>query len=977
MAKLSSDKLIATVEAGDNLWDISQWLKVAHNININYQQIAAINDLPNPNLIYPGQQLKLKANTSTTTKTSSSDMVTILQFGPQASVENSYFASWSWDRESDTESYKVVWEIWTENKMWLTKVDYDTNYKYSTYDIPSEAKKVRFRVKPIAKTVKSGSTETAKFSSKYTSWKEAAIARPPKTPNSPTVTLDELKLTMTVNNVDPTASIVQFEVVKDNASKVGLDESGKVAVKFESASLTCNVVAGGTYKVRCRTIREDIASDWSSYSSDAETPPSSPGKLTKCEAASETIIHIEWPSVSNAKTYDVEYTTEKTSFDTSSNTTVISDLKVTSWDLTGIDSGQEYFFRVRASNDVGDSAWSEISSTVIGTGPAAPTTWSSTTTAIIGDPLSLYWVHNSRDGSSQTYAILELYFTGDIDVTSSLAASLIDPVFGTISDYSADSANKKITYNIKNSTNEEEKDKTSACSVNTSLFKAGVGVTWQVKTAGVTNICGEFSTSRIINIYDRPSLALTAINSEGFALGIPTYHKVNYTVDPPVRTDEILDDVTHGGPVIDVFTDTGEQVYLGTDSIGDDVYYCVVEHDSISSFPIRISAIAGPKEQAPIGYYLTVTANHSYETVDATGNSKVVNQGEYIYSQYFDISEDLQVELSAGDLNLENGVNYKIECSVSMDSGLTAENHVSFDVDWLDVTFTPNAEIGINKDSLTTFIRPYCAAYGIINYKVSERSGTYAITDEVINGVYGSPVSGIFTSTGEQVYYGTSATGESVYYCRVQNETFSTDVLLSVYRREFDGRFIELATNLDGAINTTIVDPHPALDYARYRIVSISKLTGSVGYYDTPGYPVQEKAIVIQWDEKWSNFDTFGESPDQPPWAGSLLKLPGNVDISDKHTPDVSLIEYIGRRNPVSYYGTQRGETSTWSLAIDKNDRETLYALRRLAIWPGDVYVREPSGSGYWATITVSFSQKHCEVTIPVNIEVTRVEGGA
>ena len=40
---------------------------------------------------------------------------------------------------------------------------------------------------------------------------------------------------------------------------------------------------------------------------------------------------------------------------------------------------------------------------------------------------------------------------------------------------------------------------------------------------------------------------------------------------------------------------------------------------------------------------------------------------------------------------------------------------------------------------------------------------------------------------------------------------------------------------------------------------------------------------------------------------------------------------------------------------VDKNDKETLYALRRLAKWMGDVYVREPSGSGYWANVTVSF----------------------
>ena len=42
----------------------------------------------------------------------------------------------------------------------------------------------------------------------------------------------------------------------------------------------------------------------------------------------------------------------------------------------------------------------------------------------------------------------------------------------------------------------------------------------------------------------------------------------------------------------------------------------------------------------------------------------------------------------------------------------------------------------------------------------------------------------------------------------------------------------------------------------------------------------------------------------------------------------------------------------------------------------GDVYVREPSGSGYWANINVSFSQTHCELIIPVKLEINRVVGG-
>ena len=91
---------------------------------------------------------------------------------------------------------------------------------------------------------------------------------------------------------------------------------------------------------------------------------------------------------------------------------------------------------------------------------------------------------------------------------------------------------------------------------------------------------------------------------------------------------------------------------------------------------------------------------------------------------------------------------------------------------------------------------------------------------------------------------------------------------------------------------------------------------------------------------------------------------------------EYSLVSYAGRRYPVSYYGTHIDETSKWSTEIPKNDKETLYALRRLSIYTGDAYVREPSGLGYWARVNVTFSQKHCELTIPVEIDITRVEGG-
>ena len=109
-----------------------------------------------------------------------------------------------------------------------------------------------------------------------------------------------------------------------------------------------------------------------------------------------------------------------------------------------------------------------------------------------------------------------------------------------------------------------------------------------------------------------------------------------------------------------------------------------------------------------------------------------------------------------------------------------------------------------------------------------------------------------------------------------------------------------------------MTDPHPALDYARYRIVATSQTTGSISYYDPPGVYVGGKAIIIQWAEEWKTLDIPDEVDDELSeisWSGSMLELKGNVDISESTNPDVELIEYIGRSHPVSYYGTQIGST--------------------------------------------------------------------
>lgn len=312
-----------------------------------------------------------------------------------------------------------------------------------------------------------------------------------------------------------------------------------------------------------------------------------------------------------------------------------------------------------------------------------------------------------------------------------------------------------------------------------------------------------------------------------------------------------------------------------------------------------------------------------------------------------------------------------------MNSGLTAEATKEFTVGWVETAYSPNAEITINKNDYTATIRPYCDIRKNVYRKVILVNGIYTPTDITFDGVYGEIIPGAKTQNGDIVYEGISDTGENIMYIYDILTTLVDTAYLSVYRREYDGSFIELATGLDSTRQITTTDPHPALDFARYRIVATDKATGAVSYTDLPGYPVGGDSVIIQWDDDWTEFETDGDNePVQPPWSGSLLAIPYNIDVSDSNSADVSFVEYVGRKHPVTYHGTQLGIRSSWSMQIRKDDKETLYGLRRLAIWMGDVYVREPSGSGYWANVSVSFNQKHRDLTIPVTLDITRVEGG-
>ena len=892
-----------TVVKGDTLSGI------ASRFNTTVAYLAKLNNIANVNLIYVGQVLKIKekvvvkpdgsttspsqpAPTKKTNTSPAKTQATITAFGLQSNTDRTIFATWKWD-QSNTKEYLVRWYYGTGDGVAFIGEEKTETFKQSIYTPPANATRVIFYVKPISTTKKVNNKDVSYWTATWSTEKAYSFtSNPPVTPPKPQITIKDYTLTAKCYGVQSDAKEIEFQVVQNDST---VFKTGTAIPKTGVVSFSCVISSGNEYKVRCRAKKDKQYSDWTDYSDNLQTKPDTPSGIKTCKASSETSIQLTWDMVNAAESYEIEYSTKKEYLESSNATTKLSGITGTSYIITGLSTGESYFLRLRAVNSQGESGWTSIVSTVLGKLPAAPTTWSSTTTAVVGvdETVRLYWVHNSQDGSNETAAQLR-YTVGE---TSTQLIEIDNPNID-------DNENKYYDFP-------------------TAGITEGAKVTWSVRTAGVTGKFGERSVDRTIDIYAPPTLTL-----------------------------QITDAATDGN-VLSV----------------------------VENFPFYIIANAGPNSQTPIGYHFTITSCDSYDTIDEMGNVKTIVEGQEVYSEFYDKDDDtIRLRMTPGAVDLENNCEYIVTCVVTMDTGLTAAETVRFTVSWKDVRYYPTAEIIFDEETLCTHIRPYCEDYPFGFYPVVwDTQQLYYFTDMTVEL---GPMEGIsledeLTIEGNMIFVDTS--GKSILFTVIEKDEVELieGITLSVYRREYDGRFVEIGTDIVNTDNTYVTDPHPSLDFARYRIVAVDDSTGAISYTDIPGYPVGIRCVIIQWDETWGNFQTTSEEPlREISWAGSMLKLPYNIDVSDSNTMDVSLVEYVGRSHPVSYYGTQLGIKSTWNVDIIKSDKDTLYGLRRLAIYTGDVYVREPSGSGYWANISVSFGQKHKEMVIPVTLTITRVEGG-
>ena len=160
-----------------------------------------------------------------------------------------------------------------------------------------------------------------------------------------------------------------------------------------------------------------------------------------------------------------------------------------------------------------------------------------------------------------------------------------------------------------------------------------------------------------------------------------------------------------------------------------------------------------------------------------------------------------------------------------------------------------------------------------------------------------------------------------------------------------------------------------------YRVVAIDPATGEQGSADVATY-VDEASVVIQWDEQWDAIAGADElAPGARAYAGSRVRLPYDMQLSEERESDMVEVEYQNRRWPVLYGGTiRRHESTTTGTLYEELDPGIIARVLSMLDWGAACYVREPARSGYWASVRGTVSQDQAGLA-SVTLRVRRVEG--
>ena len=328
------------------------------------------------------------------------------------------------------------------------------------------------------------------------------------------ISVDGLEYSSADAATNVTADQVVFEIVKKTPNGSISAETETVPTVRSSASYEYTGSYGCSYRVRAytknsvtrktangkSTTTKVYTSDWSAYSDWINLAPTAPeASKVKATPLSDSSVRLTWGLVSGAHHYLIVYAANKNDYADHSGTfqSVETEFNISSITLTGLDPGATYYFNIRAVN--ADGLMSKLANVdqpfefILGAKPSAPTTWSLSTTATIGEDVHLYWVHNAEDNSAEREARVKISING-AEFTQTIPNTNVDD-YGNLIDKTRVLT---LTYNPETGRyiyNNQEVTITD-----------GARMEWYVQTKGVKDVFSDPSVTRVVSFYEKPSV---------------------------------------------------------------------------------------------------------------------------------------------------------------------------------------------------------------------------------------------------------------------------------------------------------------------------------------------------------------------------------------------------------------------------------------------------------------------------------------
>ena len=764
---------------------------------------------------------------------------------------------------------------------------------------------------------------------------------------------DGKKATVSVSTDDADARYCDIQLCTKSGSKyaVAKKKNDLACTAAAGAEYTFSLDAGKTYYLRAQIAADKKtkgASSWSAYQTVAARP-AKPGKPT-AQATGATGAKVTWKAVAGAASYRVQYVTGASSrFNTDPTAvTEVDGIIGLTFTPTGLDPAEKYWFRVAADNATGTSAWSTAASCTTALKPEAPTTYATDAAYIEGDTALLQWVHNAEDGSDQTAYQVKV----DVYAPPSVGAQVIktvskvpisaDGTFQLPQDFVslaeqpwesaayADIMEANPSYGADwykdmfcvNGTDGEQHD----CFLDAYLWHDFVSISGSTATIEYDYILEVIAGLRDPVIR---TLSYYTNHTEQTISGTTAQEAEFDTSGLPDGTDVAWKIRTKGAHASwspwsaqRRFT-VYEQPELECELRQGEGGSGVDGESPLTAYPLAVTLDASGGGNAPIAYHAAISTAEYIQYTDAYGMDRWLAAGSIVWEGDFPTGDDpLTVLVDGGSALLTDGGSYTVTATVAMESGLAAAAQASFAVAFEADLPEPGALVVFDPDTLTADISPYCMA---------------------VDG-NGDPTDGYREGT-----------------------------VLAVYRITADGDLILLRAGIANTGAATVTDPHAPFGECWYHIVATDSATGICSFADAMDESPHNRC-VIQFDEQWQQAGPEDYGDGGPIYGGVLIDGFYNLEFAEQGDVQAEDIAYIGREDPVSYYGTQTGYTASYRMAFPRDDAETLSKMRALMRLRDDAYIREPSGTGFWAHVRTTLSRRFDNGAYEATVEATRVD---